>query len=222
MQVDGGLYKVKKDILLKIVIGAILLPLVSMYLVNKFNFFSYFDFIPEDQRFDAGLGVYFAIFDLMYEYIVYYITKQHTQITVVLYTVAREENINNTPTVICSETGGGVASLTCHIKLEGNLKRLKKCNLIMPLPSWVSTQIPQNDVAMSFRNGSLTWDFANILPASGDSEQNSEYVSKIALIRNQSDNTLSVTICPQLKKEHMWDSVAVSFKTNQAIIQNRE
>ena len=57
----------KRTIILKIFIGALLIPIVSLFLISKFNLFSYFDFIPKDYQFETGLGSYMFILDALYE-----------------------------------------------------------------------------------------------------------------------------------------------------------
>ena len=75
----------KKSIIVKIFVGALIIPIVSLLLISKFNLFSYFDFIPVDYRFEAGLGSYMFVLDAIYEYIVILISNQYTKITFIIF-----------------------------------------------------------------------------------------------------------------------------------------
>ena len=70
-----------KKVIIKIIANAILVPLISVFLLNKFNLFSYLIFIPEDKRFDVGLICYMAIFEALFEGIVYWISQQSVTIS---------------------------------------------------------------------------------------------------------------------------------------------
>lgn len=212
----------KKSIIVKIFVGALLIPIVSLFLISKFNLFSYFDFIPVDYRFEAGLGSYMFVLDAIYEYVVLLISNRHTKITFIIYKTKNEMDIGNTPTVVCSEGNSGVASFNCSVRLEGNLKKLRKIKVLLPLPLWVTSQIPQDDESISSSAKGVIWDFSNILPANGEYQQSIECTSKVPLIKNQSNNTLSINVRPQLVKKHCWSALGIEFKSNEVVIKNRE
>lgn len=208
--------------IIKIVVGALLLPLSSLFLVSKFNLFSYLDFIPIEYQYEAGLACYIAIIDAVYEYIAYQISKRQTKVTFVFYKAKNEMMMSNVPTVMLSEQNNGVATFNCRILLEGNLKRLQKIKIQLPLPAWVTSQIPQNDEMMCCDEAGVYWEFSKILPSNSDYKQRIECTSKIPLIKNQSENALSITVKPQMEKKHRWNSWGIEFETNEIIIQNRE
>ncbi len=64
----------------------------------------------------------------------------------------------------------------------------------MNLPKWVTVQIGQDDQVASYCNNDLVWDFSNIISLRGTRNQSAEYDSQISFIRNQSDNTLRITV----------------------------
>ena len=212
----------RKAMIIKIVVGALLLPLSSLFLVSKFNLFSYLEFIPIEYQYEAGLACYIAIIDAVYEYIAYQISKRQTKVTFVFYKAKNEMMMSNVPTVMLSEQNNGVATFNCRILLEGNLKRLQKTKIQLPLPAWVTSQIPQNDEMMCCDEAGVYWEFSKILPSNSDYKQRIECTSKIPLIKNQSENALSITVKPQMEKKHRWNSWGIEFETNEIIIQNRE
>ena len=212
----------RKAMIIKIVVGALVLPLSSLFLLSKFNLFSYLEFIPIEYQYEAGLACYIAIIDAIYEYIAYLISKRQTKVTFVFYKAKNEMMISNVPTVILSEQSNGVATFNCRILLEGNLKRLQKMRIQLPLPAWVTSQISQNDEMMHCDDSGVYWEFSKILPSNSEHKQHIECTSKIPLIKNQSENALSITARPQMKKKYFWDSWGIEFETNEIIIQNRE
>ena len=153
----------KKSVLLKIIVGALLIPILSLFLISKFNFFSYFSFIPGDYQYEAGLGSYMFVLDVIYEYVVYHILRGQAKITFIMYKSECEINVNNTPTVVCSDNNYGVGSFNCNIKLEGNIKKLRRTRILLPLPPWLTYQIPKSDEIVSSTDDGIIWDFSNIL-----------------------------------------------------------
>ena len=212
----------KKSIIVKIFVGALIIPIASLFLISKFNLFSYFDFIPVDYRFEAGLGSYMFVLDAIYEYIVALISDRYTKITFIIYKTKNEMNIRNTPTVVCSESNSGVASFNCNVILEGNLKKLRKIKVLLPLPLWVTSQISQDDDSISSSTEGVIWNFSKLLPSNGVYQQSIECTSKVPLIKNQNNNTLSIKVRPQLVKKHCWSARGIEFKSNKVVIKNGE
>lgn len=211
--------KVRFSSVIKIILKSLLIPLIAMFAISKFNLFSYITFIPKDYRFESGLTFYLVIIETLWSFFAQIIEKSRANVTCIFCRTEEEENINNIPTVVCDDCIG-VAYLQCHVILEGNLKVLRKNALNLALPQWLSTQISANDTVLSYRDNMLNWDFCEILPENGTISQNVEYKVKIPFIRNNSNNTLSVTLRPQLKKN--LTNIAINFKTNEAKIQTKE
>ena len=205
---------------IKIILKSLLIPLIAMFAISKFNLFSYITFIPEDYRFESGLTFYLVIIETLWSFLAQIIEKSRANVTCIFFrTEEEEDNINNIPTVVCDDCIG-VAYLQCHIILEGNLKVLRKTTLNLVLPPWLSTQISADNTVLTYQDNMLSWDFCEILPKNGTIRQNVEYKPKIPFIRNNSNNNLSVTLRPQLKKN--WTNIAINFKTNEAKIQTKE
>ncbi len=53
----------KLSSIIKILIKAVVLPIIAMFMLNKWNLCEYITFIPEDYRFEAGLALYMAILE---------------------------------------------------------------------------------------------------------------------------------------------------------------
>ena len=85
----------------------------------------------------------------------------------------------------------------------------------MELPSWLTAQISASDAVLSYTGNLLTWKFSKMLPESGIGDQSATYKSKISLIRNTSENNISIKLEPQMKK-----TKCISFETNGFKVQN--
>lgn len=212
----------KRPVLIKIALEALLIPLIAMFLLHKFNLFNYITFIPENYRFDAGLTCYLAILEALFETVIYFLSKQQADIVCVYYRDKREMNITNAPVIVCEESMGGTASFRCHVKISGNIKRLRSAGISMELPSWVTAQIERNDLVMSYENNTLSWDFKRLLPEKSDFEQFAEYDSKIGIIRTQADNSLSIKVQPQFQNKRLFEGLGIRFKSNHVVIMNKE
>ena len=53
----------KPPIIIKILIKAIIPPIIAMFILSKWNFCEYITFIPEDHCFESGLALYLAILE---------------------------------------------------------------------------------------------------------------------------------------------------------------
>ena len=211
-----------KEKITKIISNAILVPLISVFLLNKINILSYFTFIPIDKQFDIGLICYMAFFGTVFEVVLYLVNQRKVTVECIFYNNINEKSLQNTPAVICRESAGGVAYVQCGIKLIGNIKRLKTCQVTMNLPKWVTVQIGQDDQVASYCNNDLVWDFSNIISLRGTRNQSAEYDSQISFIRNQSDNTLRITVKPTLNGKNFWHTFGIKFVTNSVNIINKE
>ena len=142
-----------KKIILAI-IKAFIIPLIAIFILKKWNLFLYITFIPEDQRYDVGLTFYVALFEIIISALAEYLETKHAHVKLIFFEVKSNENINNVPTIICN-SNYGTASLSCHIILHGDYKLLKKCQIKMDYPSWLTTQISSTDTILSAKNNTL-------------------------------------------------------------------
>ncbi len=201
--------------IIKRLLKALLIPFVTVLVLSRFNIFGYITFIPEDYRYEAGLTAYLALIEALYGFGEKYIDSKKAKIVCIFFKSETDRNGVNIPTVICDENMG-VAVIQCDIKLTGNLGRLRRCELQMGLPSWISAQINASDEVLSYTENLLIWDFSRILPETGVSNQNVRHASRISLIRNTSENNISIKLQPQMKKKIR----RISLETNGFTVQN--
>lgn len=203
--------------IIKAIIKHFILPLIAIFIIVKFNLFSYIRFIPEDYRFEGGLAVYLGIIGSIYESIENALEKKKAKITCTFYVYDKE--INNIPTIVCDDNSNGTAFLNCHIELEGNLKKLRNSSILLSLPEWLTSQVSSNDIVLNYNNNNqLLWTFDKLLPERGNQNQKAEYNQKIPFIINRADSSLSILLKPQIEQTKRY--IGVSFESNGFKVEN--
>lgn len=56
----------KVSTIITIILKAILVPIVAILFLNKFNLFEYITFVPEEYQYEIGLTVYLALIEALY------------------------------------------------------------------------------------------------------------------------------------------------------------
>ena len=199
---------------IKIILKAILIPIVVVWCLNKFNLFEYITFVPEEYQYEIGLTVYLALIEAVLGFIENFIDSKRAKVKCVFFKSEMDKDEKNVPSIICDETIG-VAVISYNIMLTGNLGRLRKCKLKLEVPSWLVAQAYTSDTVLSYEGNLLTWEFDKILPETGINNQSATYKGKISLIKNISGNNMLIKLEPQMQK-----IIGVRFETNGFKIQN--
>lgn len=134
----------KVSTITKILLKAILIPIVAVLGLSKFNLFEYITFVPEEYQYEIGLTAYLALIETLYGVGESFIDSKKAKVVCVFFKSETDKDRKNIPSIICDETIG-VATIDCYIELTGNLERLRKCKLQMQLPSWLTAQISTSD-----------------------------------------------------------------------------
>lgn len=204
----------KPSSIIKILIKAISIPIIAMFALNKWNFCEYITFIPEDYQFEAGMALYMAVLEAISEFIEYFIAKNNAIITCIFYTDERREDSHIKPIIQMSDNSMGVASIWCHIILNGSYKNFKKKELYIDIPQWFSVQLEANS-SLKQENRQIKWDISALLPEHDNGKEiYTEIRMKISFIRNEI-NDVSIFIEPTIKK-----SRGLKLVTNGVTIQN--
>lgn len=204
----------KPSSIIKILIKAVVLPIIAMFMLNKWNLCEYITFIPEDYRFEAGLALYMAILEAVAEFIEYFIAKANATITCTFYTDERREDRHAKPTIQMSDSSMGIASVWCHIILDGNYKILSGTEICLDIPQWFSAQLDANS-SLNQNNHQIKWDVSTLLPEHDNKKDvHTETRMKISFIRNN-ENDASIVLEPTIKKRF-----GLEFETNGITIQN--
>ena len=210
----------KIPLAIKILLRAVLVPLIAVFLLNKFNFFNYITFVPDDYKFDVGLTLYLAVLEAIAEILEQVYSNSLAEIECIFYQRPEDINIKNTPVFLCSDQTAGVANVSCRVQLKGNIKRLRNCRLSLDLPNWLTSQAPQSSQVMQYSGNSLIWSFDALLSNNTVvNEEGAKVTTTIPLIRTTGDETLVVVLQPELLPglKHF----GVKLKTNGVKIQNR-
>ncbi|MBE6070074.1 MAG: hypothetical protein E7211_20650 [Clostridium lundense] len=197
-----------------VLLKAIIIPVIAVLGLDKFNLFEYISFVPADYRYEIGLAVYLTLIEAVYGFIENIVNQRRANVICTFYISEGDEDIKNTPSIRCDDTIG-VATINCHLQLSGNLKLLRKCKLYLELPSWLTSQVNVLDTVLSYTGNQLNWEFDRMLPTTGIKNQVAEYKNKISLIKNASGNNLTIELEPQMVR-----SRGVKFETNGFKVQN--
>ena len=202
--------------LLKTIFISFLTPVIALFLVDIFNPFEYVRFvnISVDTMYEFGITTYMTILGVAIKLIEDFLESKKAYIICTFYLKENDKDINNVPLIACDEQVG-VATINCYLKLAGNLKRLRKCELELALPSWLDAQLNISDTVVDYVDKRLVWKFDGVLPESGIDEQIVKCKTKISLIKNDNVNDIYILLVPQIRKIY-----GVSFKTNGFKVQN--
>lgn len=201
---------------IKVFLKSAILMLIAVFCLNKYNFFEYITFIPKDHLYETGLTVYLSVVEAIYAVVVSKTKKNEAKIRCIFYISEINKDIKNTPVIICDENMG-VATISCHLELSGNVKKLRKSKLCLKLPEWLTSQANASDVVLEYFQNCLSWEFDRMLPETGFNGQIAECKNKISFIRNVADNNMSIELKPQIEKK-----CGVKLETNSIIIRNGE
>ena len=204
----------KPTSIIKILIKAILFPIIAMFMLNKWNLCEYVTFIPENYRFEAGLTLYMAILEAFAEFIKYFIVKANAAIICTFYTDERREDNHANPIIQMSDSSMGIASIWCHIILNGNYQKLLGSEVCLDIPQWFSAQLDVDSYLKQEAN-QIKWNVSTLLPEHDNRrEVHTEIRMKISFIRNEINNA-SIVLEPTVKKKR-----GLKFETNGITIQN--
>lgn len=210
----------KMHTLLKTVIISFITPIISIFVVDRFNLFEYikFDSLSSDKIYEMGLTAYMTIVGVIINLIYDFLESKRTSIVCIFYTQEKNINIENTPLVVCDDEVG-YTSISCHIEAKGNLKRLKKCKLNLSLPSWLDTQLNSNNIVVDYCDRNLIWNLGNILQQNSSKQQYAQYSIKIPLLKNDGNDSsvIEIDLAPEMKKK-----IGINFKTNTFKVRNRD
>ena len=185
-----------------------------MFVLNKWNMCEYITFIPEGYRFEAGLALYMAILEAIAELIEYLIAKANANITCTFYTDERREDTHSKPIIQMSDSSMGIASIWCHIILNGNYQKLYGTEICLDTPSWFSAQLDTNS-SLEQNDHQIKWNVSTLLPEHDNNKKiHTEIRMKISFIRNDVNNA-SIVLEPTIKKK-----MGLKFETNGITIQN--
>ena len=208
------MHKVRISAGIKLFLKSVIIILIASFFVYKFNISEYMKFIPPDYQYETGLALYMAGIEFLYDFIESLIEQKKSTILCTFYTSPQDINIENTPLIICDDAIG-VANINCHLKVSGNLKKIRKSVLNLELPSWLDAQINAQYTVLSYQQNELKWTFDRMLPTTSTKPFSAEYKCKISFMKNTIGDNMIIPLEPNIDKK-----CGIKFKTNGFKIQN--
>lgn len=190
-------------------VKGILLPLLAIYLVNRWNFFSYFSFIPKDKIFDFGLASYICVLECIYHIIITKINDNKVKIECLLYTKNQKKSINNIPNI---EFQQDVAYVRGQITVSGRTKKACKNSIRLVFPNWVDIQ-NNNQNSLIIRDDNVCIININDIINSTDRYIEEATIDfNIGLIKNYCQDTeYTQIINPSLEKQFGYEFIHNKF-----------
>lgn len=190
-------------------VKGILLPLFAIYLVNRWNFFAYFSFIPNDKIFDFGLASYICILECIYHLIISKINDNKVKIECLLYSNSKVKSINNIPNI---EFNQEVAFVRGKITIAGKSKRACKNSIRLTFPNWVDIQVNEQNNLITINNSECIINIKEIISSTDDYIEEATIDFKIGLIKNFCENTTCTQIInPTLEKQFGYEFIHNKF-----------
>lgn len=204
---------------MRILIKIIICTIFSVYLISKFNIFDLMIFVPESLKYEVGLIIYNSIAQFGLECIEKQIDKRKAKIKFIFYVSGQDKDINTNPRIRCKESLG-TANINCIVEVCGNSKLLKKCNLYLELPFWLSSQLDKKNMSLSYADNKIKWDLTSLVIGNNNINPNkpNSGIYKLHFISNSDEDT-NIYLEPKLEKSFRV-KFRVKLETNKLNIKN--
>lgn len=192
----------------------ILIPLLGLFLVSKYNLVYKFNFIPEDYKFEAGLGFYLIGLEWVF-LLIQFVWEKYccAEISLIFYKAEREINIDDDPTY---ELNTDCARVKCKLSVQGRSWYLKDVKINIALPSIITGQVPTEVNYMSCSDGKNC--VINLSSLASYSSPNVFYVN-FSVICDVPGHSCNVTIEPTIIAS-VFHKIFIRFKHNGSKISN--
>lgn len=204
-----------------LIIKGLLIPICGIFLVNKFNLFSYMSFIPDDYVYETGLTTYFLVLEFLFTKIPEKIKEKFkTDIRCTLYSDEATKSLGNTPVIAFPPVD--VASFYCEINIKGSKRRLNNLLVVISFPQWVEAQVSAGSFSISIgSNNNCIVDLSKLVNPDYDKKNELTVSTKISLIRNSVDEKCKIDITPKLDfKKTLHCRFLMRFIHNSIVLKN--
>lgn len=190
-------------------VKGILLPLFAIYLVNRWNFFSYFSFIPNDKIFDFGLASYICILECICHLIISKINDNKVKIECLLYSKNQKKSIKNIPNI---EFNQDVAYVRGKITISGVTKRVCKNSIRLVFPNWVDVQSDGQNRLITIDDKVCIINIKDIINSTERYIEEATIDFNIGLIKNYCQDTECTQIInPSIEKQFGYEFIHNKF-----------
>lgn len=204
-----------------LLIKGLLIPICGIFLVNKFNLFSYMSFIPQDYVYETGLATYFLVLEFLFTKIPEkFEEKFKTDIQCTFYSDEATKSLKNTPAIAFPPVD--VVSFYCELCIKGSKRRLNNLLVVISFPQWVEAQASTGSLSMSIgTDNRCTIDLSKLLNPDYNNKNELTVRTKISLIRNSVDEKCSIEITPKLDyKKRLHSRFLMRFVHNSITLKN--
>ena len=111
---------------MKLILKSLIIPILAIIMLDRFNLFDFIAFVPDGHRYDIGFTMYSAAIGIIHGVIENYIEQNQANIKCIFFSSKNDKDIKSNPLVVLSDDDMGVASINCLIEIEGNSEILKK------------------------------------------------------------------------------------------------
>ncbi len=185
--------------LLTTILKGIIVPLIAIFVVNRWNFFEVFSFIPEEYLFEFGLTSYILLEDCVFHVIKNKMKDNEAQIECLFYCNNQKKSINTIPNIEFQED---VAYIRGSIKVCGKGKKLCKNSIVLTFPNWVDVQIYGQDGLLTVNDNICSINISAIVNRREAYIEEATVGFKIGVIKNYSeDRAYTAVISPTLNNK---------------------
>lgn len=194
------------------IVKGILMPILAMFLVNKWNLFESITFVPGEYMFEAGLAAYFCVLECLYAKVMSKINANEAKIECLFYCSGQQESIESNPAIQFRDE---VAYINGKINVSGKAKKLCENSVLITMPNWVDIQINGCENLIIIENNICKIRIDRIINSREDTVESASVKFKIGLIKNYSSNQeYSKVIQPSLEKKFRYKFTYNKFNLN--------
>lgn len=206
------------------ILKPIIAAIISLLALYKLNVFDYLTFIPNEYRYEVGITVYFAFFEILIETIFDCIgAKLFSNLDIVISSKNTFGDLTSTPQIDFNSMQ--IAEMFVKISATGTKKQFAATAIKIPCPSFVTMQVnEQNAAAVIDPDGdciiNLQRLFGNIYERT---QIDCEFI--ISFIREPVSNAGNVKVRPIIvssKKVTLISKLIIRYKTNSFILNLKE
>lgn len=196
----------------------LIVALIGVYLANKFNVFSYISFIPTDKSFDVCITAYFAVLEIVSEFLMDTVrTKFMSELSVILSLNDTEVSIDSTP--IIKFNSSDLAEATLTVQIVGRKKHFKNSQLILSNVGFATMQASIRNRETSVDNaGNFLVDLKKMF---GTTDMRTTVSSsfRITLAKDPIDSERTIEMFPELKHTTRFNfQPLITYKHNKALL----
>lgn len=200
------------------IVKPLMIALIGVYLANQFNICDYISFVPKDKAFDICITVYFAILEILSDFLLKAIHRKFlSELSVTLSLNNTEISMDSSPVIKFNSSDLAEAVIT--VQINGRKKHFINSQLMLSNIAFATMQASIRDRESSIDNiGNY---IINLEQMFGSTEKRISILSsfRITFVKDPIDSERTIEIFPEFKnnsqlKFHPW----IIYKHNHAVL----